>query len=118
MVANEIESMLADHKGTYICDLAYEMYNNDYYIIGTYQAKEFLKLYFDDMFECLEEYQNEFGEGYKEVTDAEKLTTLLVLQVAQDVLSELDTVSEFWNDTLEDENIETILSELKEKFEI
>lgn len=118
LVASEIESTLKDYEGTYACDLAYEMYNNDYYIIGTYQAKQFLKEHFDDMMECLEEYQNEFGEGYKEVADAEKLATLLVLQVAQDVLSSLDSINEVWNDTLDESSIETILAELKENFEI
>ena len=29
----------------YLCDIAHELYNNDYYIIGIYQAKEWLKKY-------------------------------------------------------------------------
>ena len=45
-IRSEIKDMISDYENVYGCDLAYEMYNNDYYIIGTYKAKQELKKYF------------------------------------------------------------------------
>ena len=104
--------MIMDYEDVYGCDLAYEMYNNDYYIIGTYKAKQFLKEYFDDMTECLEQYQEEFGETYPDITNPEKLATLLALSVAQDVLYESKTLDECWDCRLTEENLEAIKEEL------
>jgi len=39
VLRNEIIEQIGEYEGTYTCDLMNEMYNNDYYIIGTYQAK-------------------------------------------------------------------------------
>ena len=112
LIKDEIKDMIMDYKDVYGCDLAYEMYNNDYYIIGTYEAKQFLKEYFDDMTECLEQYQEEFGETYPDITNPEKLATLLALFVAQDVLYESKTLDKCWNDRLEESDLKSIAEEL------
>ena len=112
LIKDEIKDMIMDYEDVYGCDLAYEMYNNDYYIIGTYKAKQFLKEYFDDMSECLEQYQEEFGEVYKDITDPEKVASLLALFVAQDVLSESKVLDDKWNETLEESDLEQIKEEL------
>ena len=112
LIKDEIKDMIMDYEDVYGCDLAYEMYNNDYYIIGTYKAKQFLKEYFDDMTECLEQYQEEFGETYPDITNPEKVATLLALFVAQDVLYESKTLDKCWNDRLEESNLKRIAKEL------
>ena len=112
LIKGEIKDMIMDYEDVYGCDLAYEMYNNDYYIIGTYKAKQFLKEYFDDMCECLEQYQEEVGEGYKDITNPEKVASLLTLFVAQDVLSESKVLDECWDCRLTEENLEAIKEEL------
>ena len=112
LIKGEIKDMIMDYENVYGCDLAYEMYNNDYYIIGTYKAKQFLKEYFDDMSECLEQYQEEFGEVYKDITDPEKVASLLALFVAQDVLSESKVLDDKWNEALEESDLEQIKEEL------
>ena len=112
LIKDEIKDMIMDYENVYGCDLAYEMYNNDYYIIGTYKAKQFLKEYFDDMSECLEQYQEEFGEVYKDITDPEKVASLLALFVAQDVLSESKILDDKWNEALEESDLEQIKEEL------
>ena len=112
LIKDEIKDMIMDYEDVYGCDLAYEMYNNDYYIIGTYKAKQFLKEYFDDMTECLEQYQEEFGETYPDITNPEELATLLALSVAQDVLCESKTLDECWGSRLTEENLEAIKEEL------
>lgn len=113
LIKDEIKDMIMDYKDVYGCDLAYEMYNNDYYIIGTYEAKQFLKEYFDDMTECLEQYQEEFGETYPDITNPEKVATLLTLFVAQDVLCESKTLDKCWNERLlEESDLKRIAEEL------
>ena len=112
LIKSEIKDMIMDYEDVYGCDLAHEMYNNDYYIIGTYKAKQFLKEYFDDMCECLEQYQEEFGEIYKDITDPEKVASLLALFVAQDVLSESKILDDKWNEALEESDLEQIKEEL------
>ena len=112
LIKDEIKDNIMDYENVYGCDLAYEMYNNDYYIIGTYKAKQFLKEYFDDMCECLEQYQEEVGEVYKDITDPEKVASLLALFVAQDVLSESKVLDDKWNEALEESDLEQIKEEL------
>ena len=112
LIKDEIKDMIMDYENVYGCDLAYEMYNNDYYIIGTYKAKQFLKEYFDDMCECLEQYQEEVGEVYKDITNPEKVASLLALFVAQDVLSESKVLDDKWNEALEESDLEQIKEEL------
>ena len=112
LIKDEIKDMIMDYEDVYGSDLAYEMYNNDYYIIGTYKAKQFLKEYFDDMCECLEQYQEEVGEVYKDITNPEKVASLLALFVAQDVLSESKVLDDKWNEALEESDLEQIKEEL------
>lgn len=112
LIKDEIKDMIMDYKDVHGCDLAYEMYNNDYYIIGTYKAKQFLKEYFDDMTECLEQHEEEFGETYPDITNPEKVATLLALFVAQDVLYESKTLDKCWNDKLEESDLKRIAKEL------
>ena len=113
-IAKEIISIIGDYEGVYGCDLSNLMYNEDYYIIGTYQAKEFLKKYFDDMIETLEKYQNEFGERYQ--ADPEKLATLVALFVAEEILSESEVLNKYWDNELEAEQLKEIKEELKNKY--
>lgn len=112
LIKGEIKDMIMDYEDVYGCDLAYEMYNNDYYIIGTYKAKQFLKEYFDDMCECLEQYHEEVDEVYKDITNPEKVASLLALFVAQDVLSESKVLDDKWNEALEESDLEQIKEEL------
>lgn len=112
LIKGEIKDMIMDYEDVYGCDLAYEMYNNDYYIIGTYKAKQFIREYFDDMCECLEQYQEEVGEVYKDITNPEKVASLLALFVAQDVLSESKVLDDKWNEALEESDLEQIKEEL------
>ena len=112
LIKSEIKDMIMDYEDVYGCDLAHEMYNNDYYIIGTYKARQFLKKYFDDMIECLEQYEEEVGETYPDITNSEELATLLALSVAEDVLCEAKTLEEYWDCRLTEESLEAIKEEL------
>lgn len=84
----------------YYCDLHNEVFNTDYYIIGTYRAKEALKDY--DVFEALDKVQayekDNFGELYTDLNDPEKLINMLYYIIGEEVLYEMMTGIEVWDD--------------------
>ena len=94
-----IETLKDGYSG-YYCDLHNEVFNTDYYIIGTYQAKEDLKEY--DVFEAIEkvqEYeQDNFGEVTTDLSNPEKLINMLYYIIGEEVLSEMMDGIEIWND--------------------
>lgn len=106
-----------EYEGTYICDLACEMYNNDYYIIGTYQAKEFTKENIENVLQALENYQDNIGTQYNDITDYEKLATFTVLDVAENIISEAmnDITEDIWNDILDCDNSKLLICAIEGK---
>ena len=114
-----IETLQDGYSG-YYCDLHNEVFNTDYYIIGTYQAKEALKEY--DVFEALEKVQtyekDNFGEVYTDLSDPEKLINMLWYIIGEEVLYEImEGVDEFhdnWNNKATDETNAAILEAIEE----
>ena len=116
-IANEMYDSFKNYESIqdiYLCDIANEFYNNDYYIIGIYQAKEWLKKYFDDMLETIEYWEDETGETYGQmIADVEKLATLVAYTVADTILYEVYDYlgydnDEICTDMMEMEIIETL----------
>ena len=91
---------LEDGYAGYYCDLHNDVFNTDYYIIGTYQAKEALKEY--DVFEAIEKVQtyekDNFGEIYTDLSDPEKLINMLYYIIGEEVLFEMMDGIEVWDD--------------------
>jgi hypothetical protein len=106
--------------GGYYCDLHNEVFNTDYYIIGTYQAEEALKEY--GVFQAIEKVQTyekeNFGEVYTDLSDPEKLVNMLFYIIGEEVLAEmmegLEVWNENWNNLATDEINAAILEELGE----
>lgn len=111
---------LKDGYTGYYCDLHHEVFNTDYYIIGTYQAKEALREY--DVFEAIEKVQtyekDNFGEVYTDLSDPEKLVNMLFYIIGEEVLVEMmegiEVWNENWNNLATDEINAAILEELGE----
>jgi len=115
----DIIETLEDGYSGYYCDLHNEVFNTDYYIIGTYEAKECLKEY--DVFEAIELVQtyekDNFGEIYTELSNPEKLINMVYYIVGEEVISEMYDIKEFddkWNDRADDETNAIIIEALKE----
>ena len=72
----------------------FTMFNEDYYIIGYYQAEQWLKKHNLDTFEaigiCNDYEQEHFGEIHTQFDNAEKLVNHLVYWFGQDLCNELD----------------------------
>lgn len=119
-IADIIETLEDGYDG-YYCDLHNEVFNTDYYIIGTYQAKEVLKEY--DVFEAIElvqTYEKEnFGEIFTDLSDPEKLLNMVYYIIGDEVIYEMYAIDEFndgWNDRADEETNEAIIKAMKEKF--
>ena len=115
-----IIEVLRDGYDGYYCDLHNEVFNTDYYIIGSYEAKEALKEY--DVFEAIEKVQTyeeeNFGEIYTDLSDPEKLINMLYYIIGEEVLFEMmDGVEAWeknWNNVATDETNAEILKEVKQ----
>jgi len=113
-----IEALENGYSG-YYCDLHNEVFNTDYYIIGTYRAKEALNEY--DVFEALNKVQtyekDNFGEVYTDLSDPEKLINMLYYIIGEEVLSEMmDGITAWednWNNQADEETNAEILKAVK-----
>lgn len=119
---NTIIDRLNDYKNTdvYGCELAYTLFErenaNGSVLCNTYKTKEFIKENFDLFADLSEYYKDNFGESLDVFGEPEKAHVILLLESAQMVLSNLDTINEFWNDSKEltEELINAIIEELNE----
>lgn len=114
---------LEDGYSGYYCDLHNEVFNTDYYIIGTYEAKEALREY--DVFEAIElvqEYEKfNFGEVYTDLSNPEKLINMVYYIIGDEVIcamNEIEAFNDNWNNVADDETNAIILEAMKEMFDI
>ena len=113
-----IEALESGYSG-YYCDLHNEVFNTDYYIIGTYRAKEALNEY--GVFEALNKVRtyekDNFGEVYTDLSDPEKLINMLYYIIGEEVLSEMmDGITAWednWNNQADKETNAEILKAVK-----
>lgn len=101
----------------YGCDLHHYIFNEDYYIIGTALAKEWLQEN-GGVFNAIEEIkqyeQSNFGDCSTDFSDAEKVVNMFVYIKGEEILSESSTLSDKWNARLEKEDVENIIEELEQ----
>lgn len=120
----EIETHLNDYEDTeiYACDVAYKIFEsenaNGSYTCSTYEAKEWIKQYWDDIGEITEEIKSEYGTAdfIPNIFDEpEKFQVIIVLEGANFILGQSDFISKHWNDkiTLTKANIKKILKGIK-----
>ncbi len=114
-----IECLKNGYSG-YYCDLHHEVFNTDYYIIGTYEAKKALEEY--DVWEAIDKVQtyeeDNFGEVYTDLSDPEKLINMLYYIIGEEVLFDMmdgiEAWNENWNNQADEETNTKILEELNE----
>ena len=115
-----IEALEGGYSG-YYCELHNEVFNTDYYIIGTYEAKEALKEY--DVFEAIDLVQNyeadNFGEVHTDLSDPEKIINMVYYIIGDEVIGEMYDIEEFndkWNDEADEGTNAIILAKMKEMY--
>jgi len=91
-------------------DWHFHCFNEDYYIIGYYEAEQWLKNHDISAFEAIgicQEYENEvFGEQYKMYDNAETTVNMLAYIYGDQILNEIDAdnieeLTEALNDIVE-----------------
>lgn len=129
-VKSEIICKLEDFKNcdesVYSCDLAYTIFESDNingaYFCNDWTAKQWIKEHFDDLSEIIEELQAHFDEDFynKILLDffhnPDCFIVVVVLEVANYLLSQCKYINENWNDkiTLTNDVIDTISLQVDE----
>ena len=102
---------------TYGCDLHHEIFNTDYFIIGYYQAEQWL-IKHPGIFAAIEEIkeyeQDNFGEVTTDLSSSEKVVNMYAYIKGEEILGESETLRNNWDGRLTAEDIEAIKNELTE----
>ena len=89
---NETKAQATDghtYDFTEVNDVHHDIFNNDYYIIGTYQAKQWLGDMAFDVINIIKEYeQDNFGEVYTDFSQPEHVVNMYVYMVGEEIISE------------------------------
>ena len=118
-----IEALENGYEG-YYCDLHNEVFNTDYYIIGTYEAKNARREY--DVFEAIELVQtyekDNFGEVYTDLSNPEKLINMVYYVIGDEVIGEMwkgiEAFDEGWNEEADEETNAEIVEAMKKLFNV
>ena len=122
-IIEDIVDYLENTCGFYGCDLHSEVFNTDYYIIGTAKAKEALESY--GVFDVLDKVQTyeiyEFGEVTTDLSDPEKLANMFYYIESEEYLYSLegeigDIINEYWGDELEEKDIKKLIELFKKEY--
>ena len=119
---NNIIERLNDYKGSTVHghDLAYTLFEdvntNGTVLYSTFLTKEFIKNHFDLFADFSGYYKDNFGEVLDVFEKPERAHVILLLEAAKMVLSNLDIIKQFGDDSKEltDELINAIIEELSE----
>ena len=121
-IIEDILEYLENTVGVYGCDLHSEVFNTDYYIIGTTQAKEALESY--GVFDALNKVQTyetyNFGEVTTDLSNPEKLANMLYYIESEEYLFSLEgeisvILNEYWGDELEEKAVKKLIELFKKE---
>ena len=83
----ENDSALNDND--FIDELHHHVFNTDYYIIGTYQASQWLGDETFNIINFIKEYENDnFGEVYTDFSNPENIVNMYVYIIGESIVSE------------------------------
>jgi hypothetical protein len=120
---DSIVEMAIDHlknnPSCYGCDLHNEIYNSDYFIIGTWKAEQWLNENYGvfPAISTIKEYENDnFGEVNTDLSEAEKVVNMLVYIAGEELLNESEHLREVWDNNLTSKDCKKIIKELENLF--
>ena len=120
-VASYMIAQLEDQVGldNDVSDLHHYLLNEDYFIIGTYKAKQWLGSEVFDVIETIREYeQSNFGQVTTDFSDPEKVANMYAYILGEEILSESDIYQQiqFDKNILEEDDISNLIEDLKDSF--
>ncbi len=96
-------------------DLHHYLLNGDYFIIGRYEAKQFLDGEAFNAIEKVKTYeQDNFGEVSTDFSEPEKVVNMFAYIVGEEILRESETLKDAWDRTLEKSDLDAIAREIGE----
>ena len=104
----------------HISDLHHYLLNEDYFIIGSYRAEQWLKKDDSSVFEAIEtirEYeQSNFGQVSTDLSSSENVANMLAYILGEEILFESDIYQQiqFDKNILEEDDIKNLIEDLKE----
>ena len=104
----------------HISDLHHYLLNEDYFIIGSYRAEQWLKKDDSSIFEAIEtikDYeQSNFGQVSTDLSSSENVANMLAYILGEEILSESDIYQQiqFDKNILEEDDIKNLIEDLKE----
>ena len=100
----------------YACDLHHYIFNEDYYIIGHYNSREWLKKHDLDVFEVIEkikQYEEDtLGQLLTDLSSPERVVNMYVYILGEEILNESDHLQEIWDNECTIKDYEKIINEL------
>ena len=119
-VLQEMVEHLEDLEGQVVhgCDLAFTLFegenNAGSYTCNIYEARQWIKEYWDYLGEVVKDYEFNYGEvPISPFVNAEVFQLQIILHMASMLVGESDYIEEYWNEEIEltEETIEQIISE-------
>ncbi len=122
-VTSYMISQLEDQVGldNDVSDLHHYLLNEDYFIIGTYKAKQWLGSEVFDVIETIREYeQSNFGEVSTDFSDPEKVANMIAYILGEEILSDSDVYQQLQKDgdTLDEIDLDNLAEDLKESIRV
>jgi hypothetical protein len=112
-VRQHILDGLNDYVGCEASELHHNLLNQDYFIIGTYKAKQWLGDEAFDAIQLIKEYeQDNFGECNTDLSDPERVVNMAAYILGENILRESSTLQEQWDTSLTAEDMEEIAEEI------
>src|SRR6056300_664636 len=85
-----------------IDDLHHDIFNTDYYIIGTYEAKQWLGNQVFNIIEIIKEYEQfNFGEIHTDFSDPEKIVNMYVYIIGEEMVKNIGEELEMKEERME-----------------
>lgn len=119
----KLEEMKNEERKVYLCDLDCELWESERLdgtiTYNTYEAKEWIKNYFNDIGEVWEEVQfsfdKEFLQDFNMFDNPEKFMLLIVCEASNYLLNQCQYINDNWNEqkVLNDSIIKKIIDQLK-----
>lgn len=116
LVNYAIDYLRENTPDCYGCDLHNEIFNSDYYIIGRYDAEQWLTNNggIFNLIDDVKEYEEDnFGEVNTNLSEPENIVNMVVYIYGEEILSKSKTLQDNWGNRLQEEDIEAIITELE-----
>jgi len=101
-----------------VSDIHHEVFNTDYFIIGRYQAEQWLIDNYGVFaaIDTIQEYeQMHFGEVNTKLGEAEHVCNMLVYILGEEILNDLKVISDNWNEDTTPEMIDELIREIEQE---